>query len=115
MAIAEKSGRSFIFSLVDIIGFFDNEQIVDVMDCLDKVGVSKKAAKCWFKLNQNTEIRVNTLAGMTVTAKAGDLVGQGTAGAGLVSQLNLDMGLQQYFPGRAILRGRQDRVYGLPR
>ena len=99
MALAEASGRSFLFSLVDIIGFFDNEQILDVMDCLDKAGVSKKAAKCWFKLNENTEIRVNTAAGMTAAAEAGDLVGQGTAGAGLVSQLSLDTGLQQYFSG----------------
>ena len=36
---------------------------------------------------------------MTESAEAGDLVGQGTAGAGLVSQLNLDTGLQQYFGG----------------
>ena len=105
MAIAEKSGRSFIFSLVDIIGCFDNEQIVDVMDCLDRAKVSRKAAKLWFKLNEKTEIRVNTSAGMTEAAEAGDLVGQGTAGAGLVSQLNLDMGLQQYF------RGSQDELY----
>ena len=34
---------------------------------------------------------------MTATAEAGDLVGQGTAGAGLVSQLNLDRGMQNYF------------------
>ena len=34
---------------------------------------------------------------MTNTAEAGDLVGQGTAGAGLVSQLNLDRGMQSYF------------------
>ena len=36
---------------------------------------------------------------MTGEAVAGDLVGQGTAGASLVSQLNLDMGLQQYYAG----------------
>ena len=94
IANVEKSGRSFLFSLVDIVGFFDNEQILDVMDTLDRVGVSKKAAKCWFKLNQNTQIKVKTAAGMSAAAEAGDLVGQGTAGAGLVSQLNLDMGLQ---------------------
>ena len=99
MARTEASGDGFIFSLIDIIGFFDNEQILDVMDCLDKVGVSRKAAKCWFKLNERTEIRVNTSAGMTEAAEAGDLVGQGTAGAGLVSQLNLDNGLQQYYAG----------------
>ena len=99
IARAESSGKGFIFSLVDIVGFFDKEQILDVMDCLDKAGVSRKAAKCWFRLNERTQIRVNTAAGMTAAAEAGDLVGQGTAGAGLVSQLNLDMGLQQYFAG----------------
>ena len=82
MARAEMLGKGFIFGFIDIVGFFDNEQILDVMDCLDKKGVSRKAAKCWFKLNENTEIRVNTAAGMTESAEAGDLVGQGTAGAG---------------------------------
>ena len=69
------------------------------MEVLDKVGVSRKAAKCWFKLNQNNRIKVKTAAGMLAAAEAGDLVGQGTAGAGLVSQLNLDMGLQHYLAG----------------
>ena len=105
MALVEKSGKSIIFSLVDIVGFFDKEQILDVMDCLDRANISRKAAKLWFKLNEKTEIQVNTAAGMTESAEAGDLVGQGTAGAGLVSQLNLDMGLQQYFGGS------QDELY----
>ena len=39
IAMAEVTGKSFIFSLIDIVGFFDNEQILDVMDSLDKVGV----------------------------------------------------------------------------
>ena len=52
IARAESSGKGFIFSLVDIVGFFDKEQILDVMDCLDKAGVSRKAAKCWFRLNE---------------------------------------------------------------
>ena len=99
MARTKATGEGFIFSLVDLTSFFDREQIVDVMDCLDAVGVSRKAAKCWFKLNQHTRIRVNTAAGMTGEAVAGDLVGQGTAVASLVSQLNLDRGLQQYFAG----------------
>ena len=85
--------------MVDIVGFLYKEQILDVMDCLDKAGVSRKAAKCWFKLNENTQICVNTAVGMTAEAEAGDLVGQGTAGAGMVSQLNLDTGLQQFFSG----------------
>ena len=46
MARVEVTGKSFLFSMVDIVAFFDKEQILDVMDCLDKVGVSRKAAKC---------------------------------------------------------------------
>ena len=56
-------------------------------------------------MNQRTKIRVKTTAGVTESAEAGDLVGQGTAGAGLVSQLNLDRGLHQYFSGS------QDEMY----
>ena len=99
IARIEMNGEGFILSLVDQVSLFEKEQIIDVMDCLDAVGVNRKAARCWFKLNQNTQIRVNTAAGVTAPAEAGDLVGQGTAGAGLVSQLNLDNGLQQYYAG----------------
>ena len=47
---------------------------------------------------------------MTGEAVAGDLVGQGTAGASLVSQLNLDRGLQQYLAGSA-----EETYYGRER
>ena len=36
---------------------------------------------------------------MTDTAQVGDVIGQGTAGAALVSQLNLDHGMKSYFSG----------------
>ena len=36
---------------------------------------------------------------MTDTAIVGDVIGQGTAGAALVSQLNLDHGMNDYFGG----------------
>ena len=42
---------------------------------------------------------VKTTCGMTETAEVGDCLGQGTAGAGLVSQANLDHGLNSYFLG----------------
>ena len=61
--------------------------------------MNSTAARIWFKLNQNTEIRVKTSAGVTDTAVVGDVIGQGTAGAALVSQLNLDNGMKTYFSG----------------
>ena len=51
----------------------------------------------WFKLNEGTEISVKTAGGISDTALVGDCIGQGTAGAALVSQVNLDQGLQHYF------------------
>ena len=82
---------------VDIVAFFDRENIIDVMDTLDNVGVNKKAARVWFKLNEATEIKVNCAGGVSDSAYVGDCIGQGTAGACLVSALNLDNGLQTYF------------------
>ena len=56
--------------------------------------MNKKAARVWYKLNKDT---VKTTCGETKTAKVGDCLGQGTAGAGLVSQANLDHGLNKYY------------------
>ena len=84
-----------IFTLVDLVSFFDREDIHDVMATLYEAGVNTTAARLWFKLNQNTEIRVKTSAGVTDTAFVGDVIGQGTAGAALVSQLNLDHGMKK--------------------
>ena len=71
----------------------------DVMQTLNDIGVNKKAARVWFKLNKVTRVSVKTASGMTSTAEVGDCLGQGTAGGALASQLNLDHGLQQYFAG----------------
>ena len=81
----EKKGQGMIFTLVDLVAFFDRETIHDVMATLYDVGVNNTAARLWYKLNQDTEIRVKTSAGMTDSAYVGDVIGQGTAGAALVS------------------------------
>jgi hypothetical protein len=93
----ESMGQGLIITLVDIMAFFDKENIYDVMQTLSDIGVNKKAARVWFKLNEGTEISVKTAGGISDTALVGDCIGQGTAGAALVSQVNLDQGLQQYF------------------
>ena len=97
MAMREEMGTGIIFTLVDIIAFFDKEDIYDCMDALEKIGVNKKAARVWFKLNQNTKICVNTAVGVTDTVSIGDCVGQGSTGAGLISQANIGLGLQKHF------------------
>ena len=51
----------------------------------------------WYLPNRASKISVKTAFGMTKEADVGDVVGQGTAGAGLVSAANLDLGLQNHF------------------
>ena len=50
---------------------------------------------------------MKTGGGVSDTAQVGDVIGQGTAGTALVSQVNLDQGLQQYFGN-----GVEDLEYG---
>ena len=78
-AMLEKEQQGIILTLVDIIAFFDREDIYDVMETLHKIGVNKKAARVWFKMNEGTEISVKTASGMSGTAYVGDCIGQGTA------------------------------------
>ena len=46
------------------------------MQTLDEIGVSKKAARVWFKLNKDTEVAVKTAKGVSDTATVGDCIGQ---------------------------------------
>ena len=97
MAVLEEKGGGIVFTLVDIIAFFDKEDIFDVMDTLFDLDVNKKAARLFFKLNEGTEVSVKTAGGMSKTAVVGDCIGQGTAGGAIVSAANLDHSLEQYF------------------
>ena len=93
----QKIGKGFVFLVVDIISFFDKENIYDCLETLETLNVNKKAVRMWYLMNMNTKIAVKTAFGMTEEAEVGDCLGQGTAGAGLVSAANLDLGLQRYF------------------
>ena len=48
-------------------------------------------------MNSNTVISVATLSGLTEQGEAGELCGQGSAGATLASQLDIDLGIRCYF------------------
>ena len=57
----EMMDKGLIITLIDIVAFFDKENIYDVMQTLNDIGVNKKAARVWFKLNEGTEISVKTV------------------------------------------------------
>ena len=52
--VYEMMGKGLIITLVDIKAFFDKENIYDVMQTLNDIGVNKKAARVWLKLNEGT-------------------------------------------------------------
>ena len=97
MAWAEHKGVGIIFLIMDIKSFFDKENIFDCLETMERLNINQKAVRVWYKLNKDTEVAVKTTCGMTKTATVGDCLGQGTAGAGLVSQANIDHGLDNYF------------------
>ena len=71
------------------MSFFDQEDIFDCLETLDKIKVNKKAKQIWYLLN-----KVKTAHNMTEKEDVEDFFGQGTAGASLISSANLDIVLQ---------------------
>ena len=93
----KKSG--VVLQLVDTEKFFDLEILRTIMTSLHAARMHQKAYRCWFKLNERTEISVATPAGNTETAEVGEIVAQGSEGAALASGLDLARGLDSQFAG----------------
>ena len=86
-----------IVKLIDIKGFFDSESIRGVMNSLYEAKIPRKAYRVWYLMNSQTSVSVKTPAGQTEFREAGELCGQGSAGAALASQLDIDLGVNSYF------------------
>ena len=101
-------GKSLILQTSDLSKFFDKEMIEDaILTCYER-GADPKACRLWYKLNNDTQMRVRTGAGMSDFTNAGAVVGQGTLGGALVSQAVLDQGIsEQFAPG-----GGDELTYG---
>ena len=101
-------GKCLILQTSDLSKFFDKEMIEDAILTCYKRGADPKACRLWYKINQDTRIRVRTGAGMSQFADVGAVVGQGTLGGALVSQAVLDQGIsEQFAPG-----GEDEVTYG---
>jgi hypothetical protein len=91
------SGEGCMVQLVDIKGFFDAESLRGVMHSLYCAKIPMKMYRLWFKMNSRTVISVATPSGLTEPGEAGELCDQGSAGAALASQLDIDLGISSYF------------------
>ena len=99
LALMESRGEGILFQLYDISKFFDHESLRDVLDTLHEVGIDDKVYRAWYLMNKNTKIAVKTGTGLTEEANVGEVIGQGTVGGALVSQVNIDRGVDRYFCG----------------
>ena len=94
--------KPIILQCFDLEKYFDKENIEDALLTCYKRGADAKAVRCWHKLNQDTNIRVRTGAGLSNRATVGAVVGQGTMGGALVSQGVLDDGMGEHFQAGAV-------------
>ena len=69
------------------------------MNTLHELGKNNKAYRTWYKLNANTKKGVKTGVGYSNWSDEGPMIGQGTRGGALVSQVNLDKGMIEMFRG----------------
>ena len=99
MSLYEKLDIPLIIQTFDISKYFDSEVLKDAMASLYEAGVKGKLYRLWFELNRETEIRVRTGVGTTQVAVVGETVAQGSIGGGLVSSLNLDVEVNNFFEG----------------
>ena len=80
MALAMENKEGRIFTLTDIVKFYDKEMLNDAILAVHGT-VDKKALREWWKMNKSTLITVKTGMGNTETAEAGAVLGQGSKGA----------------------------------
>ena len=109
-----KEDKQVVVQCYDIQKFFDKEMIEDgVLTCLRR-GAGVPAVRLWYKLNEDTRIKVRTAAGVTAAGEVGAVVGQGTIGGALVSQAVLDDAVMEKFlpAGSPVLpAGRSDLTH----
>ena len=98
MKMKEERKENGIFQVFDMKKFFDKESLLDCMDTLDKEAkVDNKSYRIWYKLNEETRISVRTSVGDSAEKSLLDCLGQGSAGASLVSSLNIGCAIEKTF------------------
>ena len=90
-------GKTIVVSMWDLSKFFDRENLIDCMNELYKCGVKGKLYRLLYALNKNTRICVQTPVGVTEEEDIGEGVGQGTLEGAIVSAVNLDKGVNEFF------------------
>ena len=103
IAKVTEDNKAIVGGVHDIQKFFDKEVLSDVLNTMTEMKVNPKCVRVWGKLNMNTRIRVRCGGGYSPWMDVGDTLGQGSGGAALASQANLDKGITSMFHGSSDL------------
>ena len=90
-------GKPLLLNCFDLKKYFDSEVLVDAMDNLYKCGINGKLYRLIYELNKSNFIRIKTPVGITDGFASGENVTQGSVGGGIISSLNLDIPIVNYF------------------
>ena len=97
LALHLKYNKTVILSMWDVSKFFDREALSDCMNELYKNNIRGKLYRLLYQMNKNTRICVQTPVGLTNEKDTGEGVGQGTLEGALISAVNLDNGVDDFF------------------
>ena len=90
-------GEPVFLSMWDVSKFFDRESLRDCMSEVYNNQVRGKLYRLIFNMNNDTRISVQTPVGVTDECKIGESVGQGTLEGAIISAVNLDNGVKNFF------------------
>ena len=90
-------GKPTILQMWDLSKFFDKECLIDCLNEVYKYDIKGKLYRLLYALNKNTKFCVQTPVGVTKAIDRGEGVGQGTLEGALISAVNLDSGVQDFF------------------
>ena len=96
MASCEELSEGRIFTVADLVKFFDKERLSDAVLSLHR-SVDPKALRLWWLLSSRTTIRAQTGIGMTESAETGTVLAQGSSGGALASARTIDNACHEYF------------------
>jgi hypothetical protein len=98
MKLKEETKEAGIIQTFDMEKFFDKESLLDTMYTLKtKADIDNKDYRLWYKLNENTRIRVKTSVGESDAKLITNSLGQGSFGAALASSINIGCAIQDTF------------------
>ena len=97
MSFWEKTGVAIIISMFDIKKYFDSESALDCWSELYNSQVKGKVYRLLFNLNKTSRIKVKTSVGVSQSAVTGPLVTQGSVEGAVLSAVNLDNGIREFF------------------